>query len=293
MYNPQLDIFLAVVATGSFTKASEQLYMSSTAIMNQINALEKHLGFKLFERSARGVNLTEAGKSIAVDAKKIIRSSNAAIHRAKQKLSSNQHVIRIGTSLLNPCKPLIDLLKNASNDVSSFSIKIVPIRDDFKRMLFSPDEVAEKIDFIVTPCDSAALLKEFHFFPLGEYKICCAMPRSHNLANKKLLTVADLINQTVMMIAPGDSVIIDEIRNLLLSSGVNIESTDIFYVAEDFNRCEQENAILITLDGWAEVHPSLVTIPVDWTFTMPLGLLYHKQPSESCIKFLEFIRRIK
>ena len=84
MYNHQLDIFLAVAETGSFTKASEQLYLSSTAIMNQINALEKNLGFKLFKRSAKGVVLTEAGKSIANDAKKIIHLSHAAINRARQ-----------------------------------------------------------------------------------------------------------------------------------------------------------------------------------------------------------------
>ena len=289
MYNHQLDIFLAVAETGSFTKASEQLYLSSTAIMNQINSLEKHLGFKLFKRSAKGVVLTESGKSIANDAKKIIHLSHAAIHRARQKVPIHQYLIRIGTSLLNPSKPLIDILKVANDDVSKFNIKIVPIYDDFKRLLSAPKEAAAKIDFIVTPCDSIALLKEFQFFPLGEFKICCAVPRSHVLSNKKLLTITDLINQNVMMISPGDSVIIDQIRNLLKDIGTNIICTDIFYTAEDFNRCEQENAILITLDGWTEVHPLLLTIPVDWDFTMPFGLLYHKQPSEDCIKFIEFI----
>lgn len=48
MYNPQLDTFVAVAEQGSFSKAAEKLYITPTAVMKQINALESHLGFALF-----------------------------------------------------------------------------------------------------------------------------------------------------------------------------------------------------------------------------------------------------
>ena len=43
MYNPLLDTLIAVADCGSLTKAAERLYISSTAVMKQINALENHL----------------------------------------------------------------------------------------------------------------------------------------------------------------------------------------------------------------------------------------------------------
>ena len=43
MYNPMLDTFITVADYGSFTKAAAQLYISPTAVMKQMNALEQHL----------------------------------------------------------------------------------------------------------------------------------------------------------------------------------------------------------------------------------------------------------
>ena len=68
MYNPQLDTFLCVVEAGSFSKAAEQLYISAPAVIKQINSLEASLGMKLFDRTHRGLVVTEAGQSIYNDA---------------------------------------------------------------------------------------------------------------------------------------------------------------------------------------------------------------------------------
>ena len=85
MYNPQLDTFLCVVEAGSFSKAAEQLYISAPAVIKQINSLEASLGMKLFDRTHRGLVVTEAGQSIYNDAKYIIGAAgergNAGIGR--------------------------------------------------------------------------------------------------------------------------------------------------------------------------------------------------------------------
>ena len=54
MYNYLLDTLIAVVKSGSFTKASEKLYLSPTAVMKQINTLEKQLDLKLLRRTPNG-----------------------------------------------------------------------------------------------------------------------------------------------------------------------------------------------------------------------------------------------
>ena len=62
MYNPQLETFIRAADAGSFNKAAEESYITPTAVIKQINLLESSLGVKLFERSHRGLTLTNAGQ---------------------------------------------------------------------------------------------------------------------------------------------------------------------------------------------------------------------------------------
>lgn len=47
MYNPQLDTFIEVADSGSFSKAAERMYITPVSVMNQVNALEKRIGVPL------------------------------------------------------------------------------------------------------------------------------------------------------------------------------------------------------------------------------------------------------
>ncbi|WP_347563672.1 LysR family transcriptional regulator [Pseudoflavonifractor sp. 524-17] len=95
MYNHQLDTFICVADAGSFSKAAEILYVSSTAVMKQINLLEDALDVQLFVRTPRGLSLTDAGKSYYQDAKD-------AQTRARNAMQGNDKVIRIGVSPMTP-----------------------------------------------------------------------------------------------------------------------------------------------------------------------------------------------
>lgn len=58
----QVKYFLAIVATGSFSAAADELYTTQSSISKQMIALEKELGFPLFDRSKRKIILTQAGE---------------------------------------------------------------------------------------------------------------------------------------------------------------------------------------------------------------------------------------
>lgn len=100
MYNPQLETFITVAENGSFSKAAEVLYITPTAVMKQINALEERLGIMLFARTNHGLQITEAGKSFMQDAKYIIDYSARAVERAKDiSDKENRRAVRIGPPL--------------------------------------------------------------------------------------------------------------------------------------------------------------------------------------------------
>jgi DNA-binding transcriptional LysR family regulator len=61
----RLTIFMAVARAGSFNRAGQRLGMTASAVSQHMQTLEARLGKPLFERSPRGVTLTEAGRDLA------------------------------------------------------------------------------------------------------------------------------------------------------------------------------------------------------------------------------------
>ena len=74
-------------------KAAEKLYISPPAVIKQINLLEENLDLQLFVRTHRGLQLTEAGKSLAQDAKYIIQYCKDSVTRAKNAMKPLAEVL--------------------------------------------------------------------------------------------------------------------------------------------------------------------------------------------------------
>ena len=72
---------------------------------------------------------------------------------------------------------------------------------------------------------------------------------------------------------------------------IQIEDTPQFYDISVFNRCAETGNVLLILDCWQDVHPALVSIPVDWEYSSPYGLLYALDPSEGVSRFVEAVRK--
>ncbi len=91
-----------------------------------------------------------------------------------------------------------------------------------------------------------------------------------------------------MMVAEGDSDANDRVRKDFLQNHpeIRIEDTPYFYDISVFNRCAETENILLTTECWQDVHPALVTIPVNWDYSIPYGLLYALDPSEDVKRFV-------
>ena len=109
MYNPQLETFICVVDSGSFSKAAEKLYITAPAVIKQINSLESSLDLHLFERTHRGLIVTEAGKSLYQDAKYLIQYCKDSVSRARNAQNNQEGVIRIGVSPMTPSQVFMTL----------------------------------------------------------------------------------------------------------------------------------------------------------------------------------------
>lgn len=289
MYSKELDTFVIVADCGSFLKAAEKLYYTTPAtVMNRINKLEQIVGVKLFERTNQGVYLTAAGRSYYQDVKKLIEQSNAAIERAKQIAKSEQEVIRIGTSILRPCKTLVDLWAKIDDGTLPYRIQIVPIDDEPSSL----DTALHKhIDCFVGPCDAKDWKEKFNILLLENIPCRIAVPRKHRLAKKSSLCWTDLDGENFMLLKQGLSPVLDEMRNEILSKhqNINIINAPSRYDTPVFNECEQMNYLMETLDIWKDIHPSLITLPMEWEYKMPYGVVYAKKSTPSVQSFIDRI----
>ena len=294
MYNPLLDTFITIVDAGSFTKAATNLYISPTAVMKQMNALEKHLNLKLIDRTPSGVRLTPAGKVIYKEAKFMIDYSKKAIESARASTIAYDTTFCVGTSLLNPAKPFMDLWYRVNKSFPNYRLHLVPFEDNHEGILSEIKKLGEKFDFLIGVCDSKAWLSLCEFLPIGRYKKMVAVSREHRLASKNLIHIEDLYGETLMMVKEGDSGVNDFIRNDLTKNHpeIQIEDTPHFYDLSVFNRCAESGNVLLTIECWQEVHPGLVSIPVDWEYSIPYGLLYSHDAPDDVLQLVKAVKDI-
>jgi DNA-binding transcriptional LysR family regulator len=71
-----LNAFIAVARYESFSKASEHLFVTQPAISKRVAALEEELGTKLFNRIARQISLTDAGKQLLPRAQDLVNQAD-------------------------------------------------------------------------------------------------------------------------------------------------------------------------------------------------------------------------
>lgn len=69
----QIEAFLAIADTGSFTRAAEHLHLSASAVSQLVQELEAAVGYKVFERSTRKVVLSAAGRALVAPAQALSR----------------------------------------------------------------------------------------------------------------------------------------------------------------------------------------------------------------------------
>lgn len=293
MYHPMLDTFIAVADCGSFTKAAKTLYISPTAVMKQINLLEQHLNLKLVDRASFGIRLTKAGTIIYQDARFLMDYSAKSIANARAAMRTGDTSFRVGTSLLNPAKPFMDLWFQAGRDFPGYTLHLVPFEDNHEDILQVIEQLGTSFDFLIGVCDSRAWLARCNFLPIGRYQKMVSVSRTHPLAKKAFLEPEDLYGETLMMVKHGDSPANDFIRNSLMlhHPAIRLEDTPQFYDLSVFNRCAETNRVLLTIECWQEVHPGLVTIPVNWNYNIPYGLLYSKDASEDVLRFVETVKK--
>lgn len=109
-----LKSFQTVARQGHLTQAAEILHLSQPAVTAHIKTLEEELGLALFNRTSSGVQLTDAGRRLLVDAERVLGDVRAMCDHALGMQGQLRGRVRIGTLTVAPRMHLGPLLAEVS-----------------------------------------------------------------------------------------------------------------------------------------------------------------------------------
>lgn len=290
MYNKHLDAFLTVCETGSFSAAAEKQFISRTALLQQVNLLEEHVGLRLFVRHSKGVTLTPAGELFLAEAQKIVRISQRTLHRCQA--IQNAEPVRIGT--LPNFSPAIlpEICRVFSARYPEHPVQFVEYQLDEYFQRFQENRFDITTEYL-----SGYIYEhpDYRILKLLEDRHCCGVPQNHPLAKKSVISAEDLTGQSIVMYNRGITRADDRLRDYLLRHVADIDIIGIDAYSRSLPlKCELASQIMIYYSMYWENFDPLVKIPLsnEMDFPIDIGLGYKVDSSPAVEKFIAVAKNV-
>lgn len=185
----QLRYFVAIAENGSFMAAAQSLFIAQSALSRQIQALEKHLGILLFERTARQPELTHAGLAFLPRAKAILIDVESASRLATSTGLGQSGTLRLGHAstvpLIGRLKEVMGLYLETSPDVC-----IEVSEESSETQLLNLVEGRTDVGLLRLPV--LHQLNDITLVPLFTENVVVAVSPSHPLASRQRMTLVEL-----------------------------------------------------------------------------------------------------
>lgn len=168
----QLRYFVAVAQHGSISVAAQAVHIAQPALTRQMQALEEELETALFERTTRGVNLTDAGKQLLTDANRLLDDTAAAKERAKRAGRGEIGHLSIALPVVQTLAPMTaEVLRNYRCEVPGISLTLHHLLSDSQLNLLSSRQLDAGFLLFRPPDDPA-----FEGIPIFSEKMLLAYP---------------------------------------------------------------------------------------------------------------------
>ncbi len=215
----QLHVFLAVVESGSFTKAGERIGLSQSGVSHTIAALEEDLGISLLHRSRSGIKLTEAGERIVTHVRTVLQQTEQIKQVAAQAAGLQIGTIRIGTFPSVSAKLLPGILRTYRSRYPGVEISLFegsyPEIEEWIR--------AGVVDVGFTPFP----VEELDAVVLAEDPLKVVLPAQHPLSEQPFLQLEQLAEEPFIMPMAGCERLVGEaFRGKGLNPDIQFEVAD-------------------------------------------------------------------
>lgn len=224
----QLRTFIAVAETLNFTKASEKLNLTQSAISHQIKALEEEFRVPLFIRAKRGVILTDAGKIALEYAHELIEKAE----EMREKVAGREKMLVGRVRVAAATQALVYLFAPLFEDFIDANANIELVF----RTTVSTEQTVEDILNGVADVGFASLAvysPVLQVVELFEDELSLIVGKKHHFADKEKISVAELEKERWILFERGASIrraTDDFFKKVKIEPETSLESNDTYFV---------------------------------------------------------------
>ena len=291
----QLEAFVQVSESGSFSKAAKELFLTQPTISAHISSLEKELNVRLFIRNTKEVSLSDDGKDLYRYAKQITDLEKAIEERFYMDSDDGKHFITIAASTIPAQYLLPKVLMCYRERYPKEQIKIMETD--------SSEVVTQVVDHMVDVGFTGTVLEKKHckYIPFYKDELAVITPDTpeYRILKEQNRDDIDWIKRKPLILREEGSGTRKEAEKQLKNAGISMEDLDI--VASIANQetikksVKQGMGITVLSRLAAEDEDGLLIFPIPGTDEgRDINLVYNKnyQMTRSADRFIRIVKEV-
>ena len=207
----QLQYFIAVAEQGTVSGAAHDLSISQSSVTEAIKELEQDLGVSLFDRHARGLNITHKGQQFLRHATRILADVGDARRTFTEEREIRGGALQLGVTSLVAGYVLSDVLSRYRRAFPGVDVSAIEDNGDYLEHLLIGGELDVAVMVTSNLKDRMALRAEI--LEVSPYRLW--LPLGHKLASADSISVADIAREPLIMLTVDE---IEENTGKLLSA---------------------------------------------------------------------------
>ena len=202
----QIKYVIGIAETGSFNKAAEKLFVSQPSLTATSHDLEDELGIEIFNRTGRGVTLTNDGTEFLTSARQLYIDYQSVM----EKYGENGKIKKkFGVSTQHysfAVKSFVEMVKDFNTNEYEFAIRETKTREVIEDVATLKSEIGILYlsEFNRKAITSILKSKELEFHHLIDCKAYVYIWKGHPLANKKQISLSQLEDYPCLSFEQGD-----------------------------------------------------------------------------------------
>lgn len=288
----QLRYVVMVAQKGTISEAAKELFISQPSLTNAIRELEKEMNITIFNRTNKGVAVSNEGEQFLGYARQVLEQANLLESAYKTSPQDKQRFCISTQHYSFAINAFVDLIKDLPHNEYDFSIRETQTYEIINDVYTMKSEIGI---IYINSFNEAALMKILKSKDLCFNELFVAKPHifvtsEHPLAHKESVTMEELTDYPYLSFEQG-------------------EHNSFYYSEEIFSTVERKKNIRVTdratlfnlligLNGYtvcsgiidSDLNGSnIISIPLSKEGNMKIGYIYHKNliTSKLCKKFLE------
>jgi DNA-binding transcriptional LysR family regulator len=197
----RLRYFVAVAEELHFGRAARRLNLSQPPLSVQIRTLEREIGTPLLIRTQRRVELTEAGRVLLEDARRLLGQAEAAVIHARRAAEGAIGRLSIGFVSTVDYSILPPLVRRFRHKHPGIALKLLELTGDRQQALLQSGELDLGLSILPSPAPGLTMR------PVLREPLIAAVPANHPLAGRRRIALRSLSAEAFIQfpreLAPG------------------------------------------------------------------------------------------